>query len=447
MGRLRHAVLLATASIPMMFAVENASSAATAIRPKPGAAAAPARPASPSPPAAPVGLPKAYESVVLTLGTLTASGAATLKTKRSDERALAIRAALTNGLVSYKGDPIQLDKDNSNPDLGETALLCKVRTDYVASSNSLNFLTSLLSQVTEISKPTPQPGDLVGALKLLFATSGYSITDTMSKVSEDTQKQQISDACAADLKSYDKTYYGMAAGATPEMALAAPADAGGGVGLPFLNFMGPIGTLVNSFFSVLQPIAINAATIADQAKRERVIVKALSDQQAKIGADSKQLAVEVDNFTTNQRLSLAGSFVEQLVAIREKPIDLSKFPDCKNLGTDVNRSRRASGAPNALFITCWRASWAQIEPEVTNLLKLGDGYDALADAGSAIGTKQVEAILTDYTQLGKKKPGGAFWDEVTQFVTFANAVADVASKGNLSGLGKEISTIQSELIH
>jgi hypothetical protein len=416
----RAAVLFGTA-IPLMIGIESDLWAASASAP--AATQAPSGSTGSATQAAqPVGLPKAYESIVLTLGTLATSGTAALKTKRSDERTLAIRSALTNALLSHGTQTtIKLDPDNKAAPLGEVAMLCNVREDFVNSSNSLNFVSSLISQVTEVSKPAPKPGDLVSAFKLLFATSSYSISDKTSKVPEKKQEQQFLDACDSDLKSYETAYYGAVVSASDKAVPAATDE-----GLAFLNFLGPVGVLINSFISVVQPIFIDAATIVDEQRREEVIVKALHDERNRIDSASKQLAVEVDNFAIGQRRNLAGSFVEQLVAIREKPIDISKIPECQSF---AGTPRLPSGAPSASFITCWKASWAQIDSDVTNLLKTGDQYDALADAGNATGRKQIGVLLADYEKIsaGKADASDIYWDAVTQFVSFANAVANAAS--------------------
>jgi hypothetical protein len=194
----------------------------------------------------------------------------------------------------------------------------------------------------------------------------------------------------------------------------------------FLNFLGPIGMMMNSFLSIVEPIFINAATIVDEQKREDVIVTTLNDDRDKIDSASKQLAVEIDNLALGQRRSLAGSFVEQLVAIREKPIDLTKIPECQSF---AGKPRLPSGAPSASFIACWKGSWAQIDSDVTNLVKTGDQYDALADAGNATGRKQIGVILADYKLIseGKADASSVYWDAVTQFVSFANSVSNAAS--------------------
>jgi hypothetical protein len=169
-------------------------------------------------------------------------------------------------------------------------------------------------------------------------------------------------------------------------------------------------------------------------------VKALQDDQQKIHDTSEQLASEVDTFALNQRRELAGSFVEQLVAIREKPIDLSKMPECQGLQDQPHLS---SGAPSAAFISCWRASWAQLEPQVTNLLKTGDDYDAVADAGNVTAEKKIGTILADYAKIhaGKADASDVFSNDVTQFVAFLNAISNAASNTNISNLKKAISTV------
>jgi len=202
-------------------------------------------------------------------------------------------------------------------------------------------------------KPAAAPTDIVGALKLLLATSSYSISDgVQSKPANVTSPQgQTQTSCETDLKSYDKAYYAQDAGgilpAAAKEAAAAPA-----LGIS-LAFLGPIGTLIDTFVSILQPIFIDATTMVDEARRRSVVENALNDPatRAKIETVGRDLATAVDNFAT--RRSAAGSYVEQLVSIREMPIDLSKHSECQGL---ASRPRLPSGAPSAAFVTCWKAA-------------------------------------------------------------------------------------------
>jgi hypothetical protein len=388
-------------------------------------------------------LPQVYETIIASAGALATSGAAALKSARSDARNLAFRLALTKAILTLPAGTttIQLDKADTNPELGETALLCDVRLDYIKNVAGLNYLNSLVQKLNAVSKPVAAPTDIVGALKLLLATSSYSISDgVQSKPANVSSLQaQTLTTCETDLKLYDKAYYGQAAGGTAlptNEAAAAPA-----LGIS-LAFLGPIGTLIDTFVSILQPIFIDTSTMVDEARRRGVIENALNDPatRAKIETVGRDLATAVDNFATTSRRSAAGFFVEQLVTIREMPIDLSKHPECQGL---ASRQRLPSGAPSAAFVACWKAAWGQLQPSVISLLTLAENYDALADSSNVNAQKLFGTIMADYELIssGKADASNVFWDDITQFITFANAVSTAASKANIATLQKDIGAI------
>jgi hypothetical protein len=407
-----------------------------------GAAAAmilsvPAR-ADDSPPT--VVLPPAYESIVASAGALATSGAAALKSYRADTRTAAIRTALTKALLSLGAETtITIGKPDADALVGETALLCTVRSSYTGGVADLNYLTSLVQKLNSVSKPAPAPTDIIGALKLLFATANYSISDD-AQVKSPATSQKAATICETDLKSYDIDYYGAAAGglSPPQPAAATPAAAPADA----FAFLGPIGALIDTFIGILQPVLIDASTIVDQGRRQAVVEQALNDPKihSKIVQSGKQLALAVDNFAVSSRRRLTGSFVEQLVALRATPIDLSKEPECKNL---AGSTRLPSGAPSAAFVTCWKAAWSHLQDAANKLVTTADSYDTLADAGDINAQKLFATIMADYDLISKGHAAASdvFWNDVTQFITFANAISTAASKSNLATLQKELAVV------
>jgi hypothetical protein len=116
-------------------------------------------------------------------------------------------------------------------------------------------------------------------------------------------------------------------------------------------------------------------------------------------------------------------------------IDLSNVADCKDL---VPASRLPSGAPNAAFISCWSAAWAKLKSQVDNLTALGDSYDGLADTTNISAKSKLGTILADFSKInaGQNDPASlaVFAADITEFITFANAVATAASQSNISAL-------------
>jgi hypothetical protein len=172
------------------------------------------------------------------------------------------------------------------------------------------------------------------------------------------------------------------------------------------------------------------------------VEQALNDTKirSKIVQSGKQLALAVDNFAVSSRRRLAGSFVEQLVVLRAMPIDLSKEPECKNL---AGSTRLPSGAPSAAFVTCWKAAWSHLQDTATKLVTTADSYDTLADAGDVNAQKLFATIMADYDLIskGKADASNVFWNDVTQFITFANAISIAASKANIATLQKELAAV------
>jgi ribosomal protein L12E/L44/L45/RPP1/RPP2 len=389
----------------------------------------------------PVALPPAYESTISALSALATSGATALKTNRANARALIIRTALTKKLLASGSSltSIVLDKDDKDPALGDLALLCTPRQNYVINSVSLNYLNTLVQNINAVSAKAAAPTDITGAIKLLLATSNYAIAD---KVKVDPQTiDGLSAAtlanCKADLSSYDQDYYGAAirTGTPITTSSAAPAAA---LSVTTFAFLGPVGTLIDTFLSILQPVLIDASVVVDETRRQAAIATALSDPdiENKIATTGKQLATALSAYAAASRHTQAALFVEELTTIRETSIDLSGVADCKNLAPD---NRLPSGAPNAAFVGCWRAAWAKLQPMVATLTSTGDNYDNLADpSGSADPQKLLSTILADYAKIkaGATAPANLaiFASDVTQFITLANAIATATSSSNIATL-------------
>lgn len=422
---------------------DTAEPAASTQPANPAPAAAAALSASPTGTAAPtttlgvqIVMPPVYESTTSSLGALATSGSATLKTFRSDARTLAIRAALSNALLSagQVATTITLDKSDNDSALGEIAILCAPRQGFVGSSVSLNYLNTLVQNINAVSTPTAAPTDIASALKLLFASSNYAIADKV-KVDDATiatLKTATLTKCTADLQNYAKDFYGaeMPVGALAPLATPAP---GAVSSVDTFAFLGPVGTLIDTFLSILQPILIDASKIVDQARRQQAIQTALAQNQDKISATGEQLAAAVDDYATSSRHLLVGAFVEQLVSIREMSIDLSGVPACKKLAP---KSRLPSGAPDAAFISCWGVAWSKLKPQVDTLNTVGDSYDTLADAGDVSAGKLFKTIMANYKAIdsGQIPISNIVLNEMTEFITFANDIANAASKSNIAAL-------------
>src|SRR5262249_45812232 len=158
---------------------------------------------------------------------------------------------------------IQLDKDHKDASLGEIAILCAPRQNYIGSSVSLNYLNQLVQNINAVSHPAATPTDIAGALKLLFASSGYAITDKakVDPASVAALGASTLATCKADLVGYAQNYYGVEMPIPAHPAADAAAAAPAAAGVDTFAFLGPIGTLIDTFLSILQPILIDASKI------------------------------------------------------------------------------------------------------------------------------------------------------------------------------------------
>jgi len=389
-----------------------------------------------------VTLPQPYESTVASIGALATGAQTALQSYKSDARTLAVRLALFNA-ISAKKEPIDLSKDNT---LLEYAMLCTPRVNYVTDSVYLNYLNTLVQNINAVSIKSKAATDIPTALKILLATTNYQVVDKVGISSDAINKlTTLTDAqCKQDLGSYAADFYGQVPGGgqAKSQALASP---------PAVNmfaFLGPVGALVDTFLSILQPVLIDWATLADETRRQDAIIDALTDQtiQQNINKSGPLLAAAMDDFSAKSRYALVGAFVEQLVLIRDTKIDLSKVEDCGKLQVATDPT---SGIPNSTFVGCYGAAWSKIQKGVANLTTYGDNYDTLADKiilsnGKPVTAKQLfQNIMADWAKIAEATKDGkggvytqAFLEDLTEFIALAQDIATAASKSNLSALDK-----------
>jgi hypothetical protein len=383
-------------------------------------------------------LPAPYESLIVSLGALASSAEAEQKTARAGARLALIRTSLTEKLLDKSlGSSVIIDENGTNTALSAKAMLCDMRKDYVVGNLDVNYLSSLVSQLTEISKPAPKPDDLISAIKLMLANSSFKVSARAKGQAETKIKDQLDNICNGDLRNFDKAYYGTNIKFGGEIFQEEAADEA----LIPLTFLGPFGTLASAILAVIEPIFIDASTIIDEQKREAAIIKALNDDRSKIESYSKNLALALDNYATTQRRNLAGQFNETLVRIQSQAIDLSKEDSCHKM---ADAKRLADGEPSIQFVRCWHTAWLQIQPMVTNLVKVGDDYDALADVGIQKSSGQLDTILKAYQQIssGSYVPTDVFWDDITQFIGLVNAIKSAASASNIKNIENDLNAVK-----
>jgi hypothetical protein len=72
-------------------------------------------------------------------------------------------------------------------------------------------------------------------------------------------------------------------------------------------------------------------------------------------------------------------------------------------------------------------------------MTMGETYDAFVDAGAKTATQQFSTIMANYQKIQDGDdaiPVSHVFDEITQFINFANAVSSAASKSKSDAAGK-----------
>lgn len=392
-------------------------------------------------------LPKAYVALIASTKALLASSDEFSDMQRTTERLKVIRIEFATKLRAATGtSKFQLSGLSD-----ERKLLCEPRVSRLTTLAQSNYLKSLLSQLDETSKQT-KPDGLLSAVKLLFAK--YSI-DGSAKALDSATLSALGDRtrgrCEQDIKGFDVAYYGieikptLAAGPTESTKGAESIESIKEESFPGLAALGPLGVLIDTFLSTIEPVIIGAAAIVDEAKREQAVQEFLNSptNQANLKKYGEQIGAAASRFNWDKRLERAGQFVEGVRLLQTNEIDLSKIDECKNLN-GASLPRADSGAPNAAFMLCWKEAWAQLEPLVLSTLKAGADYDQLADAGDSAtalnGFKKVTSDLSAISNNAITDPA-VLWSFVTQVLTFATTVQAAFSQENRDKLHKAIDAV------
>jgi hypothetical protein len=383
-----------------------------------------------------VPMPKAFNSLSTSLSALAASGSEMIQMGRTTQRLQIIRLAFTQRmLVADPSSKIVLEEST----LEERALLCEVRSAHVITVSRFGYLNSVATQIQEISKPT-NPTDLGSALKALFAS--YAVKASNASLSPDTigkLQNDVRTRCNNDIAGFDKAYYGteIKGPSAPTNAAPTPRDQE----LAF-EFLGPIGALIDTVIGTITPIAIEAATLVDEVKREQAVQAFLSDPKNRSALKDAggKLAATISQFAWEKRLRLAASVTEGVKGLRSTEINLGALSECKKLGPG-RFDRSESGAPSSQFMLCSKAAWEQIEKPISELLKTAEDYDQLADAGNTDTAKKAfEQITGDLTAISENAVTDPtlFWQYVTQLVGFANTIQKSFSQESRDKVHKAI---------
>jgi hypothetical protein len=87
-------------------------------------------------------------------------------------------------------------------------------------------------------------------------------------------------------------------------------------------------------------------------------------------------------------------------------------------------------------------AWAKLKPQVDSLNTIAGNYDTLADNNTVIAKTRFDTIMANFAKLKNEAPSESFLSDITEFISFANAVATAASKSNVAALKSAIAAAE-----
>jgi hypothetical protein len=77
-----------------------------------------------------------------------------------------------------------------------------------------------------------------------------------------------------------------------------------------------------------------------------------------------------------------------------------------------------------------------------NLNTIAQNYDTLADSNTVTARTLFDKIMSNFAKLKNGAPSDSFLSDVTEFISFANAVATAASKSNIAALKSAVAAAE-----
>ena len=412
-----------------------------------------------------------YTSVVPTLSALTTSANDLVQLERSVGRLELIRKTLTANFViaanawiaakDKKTDPkttislSQLDREQLLCDfrseveavvekgkLAQQDKTASITVDNLPTVARYNYLNSVVSQIQSVSKAAAPPTDLLTALQALFASYQVKASDAaLNSKALEKLRTNTHAPCVADLRDFAVAYYGQ----SPLAPMAGAPTANVSL-LDLVPDVGPIGTLVGTIISIITPVAIDLSTAVDQTKRKQAVLDFLGKEENYLAIlhSGTALAQAVSDYTLAKRLITAGTFAENIAVVTTTNVDLAKLDACSDT---VHLLDTLDGAPGPTLMSCYHAVWSKYQDAVSAALKAASDYDTLADAGDTQTVLKNFKEITNPANYNKMLQNSdltnptQFWQDVTQLVTFANAVVTAASPANRAKIQQEIDAL------
>lgn len=413
-----------------------------------------------------------YTAFVTAIAALSASADDLVTNQRNTARQVYIRQLITDKvLAAFPSDnpaspPGTLKLDDV---LDQATLLCKFRSakqwtivksistrdkeasitlDQLAVIAQQNYLSGTIRQLTAAATPA-DTGDLISAFKVIFAPPPAKAPDPPGKLSvSDTHRTDVETSCEQDLDEFEASYFGRSIPVfIPKAPFAAPAGAPAPaastvpIKIPDLSFLGPIGVAINTAIAIITPVVEGFAAIKAGSDAENNVKEILNDNRKVLTTAGSALGRTESDYLFAKRLSLAGQFAEQIALIEGDSIDLTSVDVQKACPRPAmyTRGSEGKGPLNGAFIRCYNLIWTHFEKGISAALQTAQAYDLLADAGNtSTALTKFNNMTTDenYPKIvaNSLSQNSGFWQDVTEMVTFAGAVATAAAPANVKKL-------------
>lgn len=411
--------------------------------------------------------PNNYAAFVTALSALAASSQDAIQSERNAARLEFARQQVANKvLAAFPADSSRTPVTDPNNTLSiagaldETSLLCGFRSDRKEVIKSIsgrdstasvtidhlntlaqqNYLTAVAGKLQALAAPS-KADDIFSAFKSLFAA--YQVTVSAQPTVSDNDRAKIRKSCEADLKEFDAAFFGAK---IPEPPSQGPRAASAVIGPEQLSLFGPIGAFAGTIMGIIQPILVDFANLASDIQKKLAIKAFLSDasNQGKLRDSGLGLGRTGSDFLFAKRLSLAGTFAEQIAVVTGDSLDLGSKPVQAACPApyDAMYRRGPDGLPSAQFRRCYRAVWGHFEGGITVALKTAAAYDQLADAGdTSTQLNGYKALTADFSKVADESGQVDFWDTVSKMLTFAGAVETAVSEDSLKKLQKSLDAV------
>ncbi|WP_128970312.1 hypothetical protein [Bradyrhizobium tropiciagri] len=411
--------------------------------------------------------PNNYAAFTTALSALAVSNQDAIQNERNAARLEFVRQQVANKvLAAFPADSSKAPVTDPNNTLSiagvvdESSLLCGFRSDkqeivksisgrdstasitvdHLTTLAQQNYLTAVAGKLQALAAPS-KADDIFSAFKSLFAT--YQITVSAQPKVDEKDRTNIRKSCEADLKEFDAAFFGAR---IPEAPSPGGRSASAVIGADQLSLFGPVGAFAGTIMGIIQPVLVDFANLASDFEKKKAIKTFLSDtsNQGKLRDSGLGLGRTGSDYLFSKRLSLAGTFAEQIAVLTGDSLDLGSKPVQAACPApyDAMYRRGSDGLPSAQFRRCYRAVWSHFEDGITAALKTAAAYDQLADAGdTSTQLNGYKALTNDFSKVADESGAVDFWDTVSKMLTFAGAVETAVSQDNLKKLQQSLDAI------